>query len=382
MNNDGAVTTYTILLVEDEPSIQMLFSFNLKRAGYKVEVAVNGEEGFVKAGELKPDLILSDIMMPVCDGLTFRKKLLEVPELKKIPFIFLTARGEEDDILQAYELEIADYIIKTATPKIIAAKISATFKALEKERSKVVNEVQQAADSMGAKVVPDEFPRFEGFTIRHWHVPFKNVPGGDFIDYYPIDQDKIAIILGDVMGKRWNAWYFAVAYAGYVRSSIRFAMASSTDIKPGEIIARVNESVYKDERISEVFITLTVVILDKKNKTLRYSGAGDLPVIIKSDKLNSLHTSGVLLGFSDGSVYDNIEVQLKQGDEIYMFTDGITEARNKEGKMLEEQGIINIIESIKPEENQIEAIQNAFKEYTSNEFDDDLSLITIRVEKA
>lgn len=382
MNNDGAVTTYTILLVEDEPSIQMLFSFNLKRAGYRVEVAVNGEEGFVKAGELKPDLILSDIMMPVCDGLTFRKKLLEVPELKKIPFIFLTARGEEDDILQAYELEIADYIIKTATPKIIAAKISATFKALEKERSKVVNEVQQAADSMGAKVVPDEFPRFEGFTIRHWHVPFKNVPGGDFIDYYPIDQDKIAIILGDVMGKRWNAWYFAVAYAGYVRSSIRFAMASSTDIKPGEIIARVNESVYKDERISEVFITLTVVILDKKNKTLRYSGAGDLPVIIKSDKLNSLHTSGVLLGFSDGSVYDNIEVQLKQGDEIYMFTDGITEARNKEGKMLEEQGIINIIESIKPEENQIEAIQNAFKEYTSNEFDDDLSLITIRVEKA
>ncbi len=381
MSNDGEKTTYTILLVEDEPSIQMLFSFNLKKAGYKVEVAVNGDEGFTKAGELKPDLILSDIMMPVCDGLTFRKRILEVPELKKIPFIFLTARGEEDDILQAYELEIADYIIKTASPKIIAAKISATFKALEKERSKVVTEVQQAADSMGAKVVPDEFPRFNGFTIRHWHVPFKNVPGGDFIDYYPIGEDRIAIILGDVMGKRWNAWYFAVAYAGYVRSAIRFTMDSSGDVQPGEIIARVNQSVYKDERISEVFITLSIIIIDKKNKTIRYSGAGDLPVILKSDGLKQLHTSGVLLGFSPDSVYDNIEHPLKSGDEIYMFTDGITEARNKEGKMLEEEGIVDIIKSINPDENQIEKIQNSFKEYTSNEFDDDLSLIAIRVDQ-
>jgi sigma-B regulation protein RsbU (phosphoserine phosphatase) len=379
VTTDGNVTTYTILLVEDEPSIQMLFSFNLKKAGYKVELAVNGIEGLKKAGEVKPDLILSDIMMPVCDGLTFRKNLLENQELRKIPFVFLTARGEEDDILQAYELEIEDYIIKTASPKIISAKIAAIFKALEKERTKVVGEVQRAADSMGAKVVPEEFPVFGNFTIRHWHVPFKNVPGGDFIDYYPLGEDKIAIILGDVMGKRWNAWYFAVAYAGYVRSAIRFAMESSEDVQPGDIISKVNESVFRDERISEVFITLSIVILDKKNKTLRYSGAGDLPVIHKSAELKTHHVSGVLLGFASGSAYENIEVPLMPGDEIYMFTDGITEARNKEGKMLEEEGILEIIKSIKPDENQLEAIQKTFKEYTSNEFDDDLSLIAIRM---
>lgn len=379
MDNDGSVTTYTILLVEDEPSIQMLFSFNLKKSGYKVEIAKNGEDGYKKAENLKPDLILSDIMMPVCDGLQFRKKLIENPELKKIPFIFLTARGEEDDILQAYELEIEDYIIKTASPKVISAKISATFKGMEKERTKAVSEVQKAAGSMGAKVVPEDFPNFDGFTIKHWHVPFKNVPGGDFIDYFPLSEDRIAIILGDVMGKRWNAWYFAVAYAGYVRSSIRVAMETSNDIQPGDIIAKVNESVFKDERISEVFITLSIVILDKKNKTLRYSGAGDLPIIIKSNELRFCHTSGILLGFASGSVYENIEVPLLSGDEIYMFTDGITEGRNKDGKMLEEEGILNIIKTIKKNEDQIEVIQKAFKEFTSNEFDDDISLITMRM---
>jgi len=379
VDTDGAVTTYTILLVEDEPSIQMLFSFNLKKSGYKVEVAVNGDEGYKKAEVIKPDLILSDIMMPVCDGLAFRKKLMENPELKKIPFIFLTARGEEDDILQAYELEIEDYIIKTASPKVISAKISATFKAREKERTKAVSEVQQAAGSMGAKVVPEDFPFFEGFSIKHWHVPFKNVPGGDFIDYFPLGEDSIAIILGDVMGKRWNAWYFAVAYAGYVRSSIRFALESSNDIQPGDIIAKVNEAVFKDERISEVFITLSIVILDKKRKTVRYSGAGDLPIIIKSSEFRFLHTSGILLGFASGSVYENIEVPLNSGDEIYMFTDGITEGRDKEGKMLEEEGILEIIKTIRKEDDQLEVIQKAFKEYTSNEFDDDISLIAIRM---
>lgn len=379
MNTDGSVTTYTILLVEDEPSIQLLFSFNLKKSGYKVEVAVNGEEGYAKAEQIKPDLILSDIMMPVCDGLAFRKKLLENAELKKIPFIFLTARGEEDDILQAYELEIEDYIIKTASPKLINAKIAATFKALEKERTKVVTEVQRAADSMGAKVVPEDFPVFQNFLIRHWHVPFKNVPGGDFIDYYPLGDDKIAVILGDVMGKRWNAWYFAVAYAGYVRSAIRFAMESSSDIQPGDIIAKVNESVFKDERISEVFITLSIIILDRKNRTLRYSGAGDLPIIHKGKELKTYHASGILLGFASGSVYENIEAGLEPGDEIYMFTDGITEARNKKGAMLEENGILEIIKTITQNDDQLEVIQKAFKEFTSNEFDDDISLITVRM---
>jgi sigma-B regulation protein RsbU (phosphoserine phosphatase) len=156
-------------------------------------------------------------------------------------------------------------------------------------------------------------------------------------------------------------------------------LEASSDIQPGDIIKKVNESVYKDERISEVFITLSIVIIDKKNKTLRYSGAGDLPVIHKSDDLKIHHTSGVLLGFASGSVYENIEAPLKPGDEIYLFTDGITEGRNKAGKMLEEDGILEIIKTIKKEDDQIEVIQNAFKEFTSNEFDDDLSLIAVRM---
>ena len=313
----------TILLVEDEANIAKLFSYTITKAGFKCEVAVNGLEGLEKVKSLKPDLIISDIMMPEMDGFEFRKRLLEESEFKGIPFVFLTAKGEEDDILQGYDLEIEDYITKTASPKIVIAKISAILKSLAKERTKVVDEVQKAADTMGAKVVPDEFPNFEGFQIRHWHVPFKNVPGGDFIDYFSIDENTIAIVLGDVMGKRWGAWYFAVAYAGYVRSATRFVLESSKELSPSEILSKVNESVYKDERISEVFITLSIVILDKKNQTAKYSGAGDLPIIYKSQKAQYLQSKGLLLGFSESGEYDDHQMNINKNDEIFLVTDGV-----------------------------------------------------------
>ncbi len=107
--------------------------------------------------------------MPVMDGFRLRKILLEDPELKLIPFIFLSARGEEQDLLDGYELDITDYVVKTSGPKVIVAKVSALIKSLSKERQKVVSELNQAADVMRVKVVPDNNPEFEKFSIKHWH---------------------------------------------------------------------------------------------------------------------------------------------------------------------------------------------------------------------
>jgi phosphoserine phosphatase RsbU/P len=372
-------TTNKILLVEDEFNIAKLFKYNLTKAGYLCEVATNGREGLEMADRYKPDLIISDVMMPEVDGFEFRKLLLENPELKKIPFVFLTAKAEEDDILEGYNLEIEDYIVKTSSPKIVLAKVAAILKTLEKERSKVVDEVQRAADSMGVKVVPDEFPKFEGFEIKHWHLPHKNVPGGDFIDYIKIDEDNMIVVLGDTMGKRWGAWYFAVAYAGYVRSATRFVLESSKEYRPSEIIQKVNESVFRDERISEVFITLSIIIINKKNKRLKYSGAGDLPMFYKSSTgVESFSSQGLLLGFSQAGEYEDHEIELKNGDEIFIVTDGITEARNASGEMYREEGFVNFLASLKDNEDSIEQIKNEVFRFTGGELDDDLSLIMIK----
>jgi sigma-B regulation protein RsbU (phosphoserine phosphatase) len=375
---DSSKTSNKILLVEDEFNIAKLFIYNLTKAGFNCEHANNGREGLAQAHKNKPDLIISDVMMPEMDGFEFRKKLLEDKDLKSIPFVFLTAKGADDDILQGFDLEIEDYIIKTASPKVVIAKVSAILKSLEKERVKIVDEVQKAADTMGAKVVPDEALSFEGFKIKHWHLPFKNVPGGDFIDYFKIDEDNIVIVLGDVMGKRWGAWYFAVAYAGYVRSATRFVLESVKENKPSDILHKVNESVFKDERISEVFITLSIILLDKKNKRAKYSGAGDLPIFYKSRETQLIQSSGLLLGFSKSGDYDDYEIQLNSGDEIFLVTDGITEARNKAGELYGQDRLIEFINKMNPAEDSIEQIKKEIFDFTGGDFDDDVSLITVK----
>ncbi len=368
-----------VLLVEDEASISRLFEYNLKKSGYETNVAANGRAGYELALTFQPDLIISDIIMPEVDGFQFRRKLMEDPTLKSIPFIFLTNKGEEEDILEGYNLEIEDYITKTSSPKIVIAKVASILKSLGKERQKVVGEIQQAADSMGAKVVPAEFPQFDSFDIKHWHLPFEGIPGGDFIDYYKIDEDNLVVILGDVMGKKWGAWYFAYAYAGYVRSAIRVALQSAEEFTASKIMARVNESLCNDEKFSEIFITLSIVIINKKKKQAQYCGAGDLPLIYKNaadKKVKRILSNGLLLGFSSDSTYEDMEISLDKDDLLILITDGILDSINANGEVYGSTRFLKLIETIDADKA-IPEIQKTIAQYANDEFADDISLITI-----
>jgi sigma-B regulation protein RsbU (phosphoserine phosphatase) len=271
-----------VLFVDDDASMSKLFKYNLEKAGYDCTVANSVDEAMVIIKSKVPDVIVSDIMMPKTDGFDFRRMLMKMPALKDIPFIFLTAKGSEEDILEGYDLGITDYVVKTAGPKLVVAKVSAIINSLGNERKKIIAELQEATNSLRTKVVPDTFPVFDGFSISHMHIPFKGIPGGDFLDYYPLDQNNLVIILGDVMGKKWGAWYFAYAYAGYIRSALRSVLQESKEYSPSQILQQVNLTVYGDTKISEVFATISILIINNKTMELKYSGAGDIPIIYKN----------------------------------------------------------------------------------------------------
>ncbi len=376
----NANSDFKILLVEDEESIAKLMLYSFKKAGYQFEWAENGLDGYLLAKSFLPDIIVSDIMMPEVDGYQFRKQLLEDPSLKFIPFVFLSAKGDENDILEGYDLNIEDYIVKTSGAKIILAKIASLLKSSQKEREKAINEVHEAANSMGTKIVPDETPIFEGITIKHWHVPFQNIPGGDFIDYFRVDDDNLVVVLGDIMGKKWGAWYFAVAYAGYVRSAIRIILDSDHVLSPAAILDKVNSAIYKDERISDVFITLSIVCINRQTKIVKYSGAGDLPIIHKSESIKSIKSNGILLGFKEVGSYENCEIQLNQGESVYLITDGIPETRCTDGDFFGESKLKEIISILSPTEDPLEKIVSDFTTATNNKFEDDISIIALRVD--
>jgi two-component system, OmpR family, alkaline phosphatase synthesis response regulator PhoP len=113
-----------ILIADDEIHIVQIVKFNLeKRGGYKVLTAKNGEEGLELAKQEKPDLILSDVMMPKMSGFEFCQELRKDPEIKNIPFIILTAKGQESDIKTGEEIGATDYITKPFSPKALLNKV-------------------------------------------------------------------------------------------------------------------------------------------------------------------------------------------------------------------------------------------------------------------
>ncbi len=375
-------TKHKVLLVEDDKNIARLLQYNLEKNGYEVKHTIHGGIAFemLKSHKFEPDVIISDIMMPEVDGFAFRKLLLNSDEFKSIPFIFLTAKGEEDDMLLGYDLEIQDYIVKTASPKIIMAKLKSVINSSQVQKAKGEKEIKKAAAALGAKVVPDKVPKFNGYKITQMHKSFNDIPGGDFIDYVKISENKLVVVVGDVMGKKWGAWYFAVAYAGYVRSAIRFVLDEAKNFSASEIMKRVNEAVFNDERISDVFITLSILVIDNKENTVDYCGAGDIPVLHYTEgKVNIVKSSGTLIGFAKKSKYEDLTIPLKKNNELFVLTDGIIETRDIKGRSIENERLIEIILQ-KGENDSLKYIKEQVSKLTNNKFEDDVTVVCIKKE--
>ena len=118
-----------ILIVDDEENFREIFSVELKKAGYQIATAVDGEDGFEKAKKIKPDLILMDMEMPHLNGAGAVMKLKEDPETKDIKVMFLTNYGDprlemtEADVHFSKEVGADDYLRKTADMSILREEV-------------------------------------------------------------------------------------------------------------------------------------------------------------------------------------------------------------------------------------------------------------------
>ena len=115
--------TPRILLVDDEPGLRTAVQAYLEEEGFQVTTAVDGEDGWEKAQKMIPDVIISDVMMPRCDGYGLLKKIREDERLGGTPVIFLTAKGMTADRTQGYQAGVDDYMPKPFDPDELVARV-------------------------------------------------------------------------------------------------------------------------------------------------------------------------------------------------------------------------------------------------------------------
>lgn len=133
-----------ILVVDDEPDILELIEYSLKREGYMVYTAANGQDAITTAKKIVPDLIILDIMMPKMDGIEACRIMRNMPEFKNTFMVFLTARSEEYSEIAGFNVGADDYIAKPIKPRALISRINAILRRNSKQEEVAENKVEIA----------------------------------------------------------------------------------------------------------------------------------------------------------------------------------------------------------------------------------------------
>lgn len=133
---------HKILIVDDEPDIRELIEYNLKKEGYQVYTASNGQEGVTEAKRILPDLVILDIMMPKMDGIEACRILRSMNEFKNTFMVFLTARSEEYSEIAGFNVGADDYIAKPIKPRALTSRINAILRRNVQSENHVENKVE------------------------------------------------------------------------------------------------------------------------------------------------------------------------------------------------------------------------------------------------
>ena len=323
-----------ILLVDDDKFVLKIFSKALSNSGYDCLEAHSVTLAFELMEKETPDIILSDYQMPGMNGFEFREKVLKDNRWKNIPFVFLTSITDEALMLRGLGLQVVDYMVKETPIPVIISKLNNILFNISEQHKKSIAELRTAAEALNLLSVPKRAPQIPGFEINFWHQSYQNYPGGDFIDFIPVNENYTFLILGDVMGKKWGAWFFSFNFLSYIRSAVRLCVYDR-DISTASIMQKINTVIFNDPVLSDVLSTLSLLMIDHRTGEIVYSGAGDLPLVYYDNctgRHETITSAGLFLGVFKDGMYDEKKIRLKKGDKLLVVSDGMIDFEDNKGK--------------------------------------------------
>ena len=324
-----------ILVVDDEidlePLVRQKFRRQIREGIYDFIFAFNGLEALAKIIEV-PEIgvVLSDINMPEMDGLTLLTRLKELrnPGLKTV---IVSAYGDMDNIRTAMNRGAFDFVTKPVNFEDLEITINKTLEEILQIRRSMIEHdqlisIQQdlnTAREIQQAILPKIFPPFpdrKEFSVFASMVAAREV-GGDFYDYFLIDNHRLGFVIGDVSGKGVPAAIFMAVSRTLIRAT------GVKGISTSECMNYVNNMLC-NESVSCMFVTVFYGILDTQTGELEYvNGGHNPPYILSASGIRKVEmTGGTILGCMEEFNYRSKKIQLAEGERLFLFTDGVTEA--------------------------------------------------------
>jgi serine phosphatase RsbU (regulator of sigma subunit) len=365
-----------ILFIDDQIIMRESMIAYLEDSGFKITSASNGKEGIDAFNQQHPDIILTDMNLPLISGLEVIRYVKEVAP--QIPVIVLSSLADSHDIIEALRLGIADYLVKPIHDLSMVEK--SINKSLEKQRLKEENERirhtlledQEAGRSVQEKILPANPYQAPPLLLEHQVLPMLYL-SGDFVDYIKINDRYFCFYMADVSGHGAAAAFVTVLIKMFIREQVaKYRADNDTRILIPHLLVKSLAHELYTAKLGK-YCTMLYFVYDLQLEEIHYTVAGHYPnpIVVQEGKARYLAGRGFPVGISDSMSYKTEMMELKPPYSIVLFSDGIFEIMTGDFETKEQR----LLEQLQTTDLTLAQINTTFKITTTPDRLDDVSVL-------
>jgi len=340
-----------LLVVDDNEMNRDMLSRRLARKGHTVEVAEGGLQALEMIEATDFDVVLLDIMMPGIDGYETLERIRANRDSGDLPVIMATAKDESEDVVVALKLGANDYVTKPFDFPVVLARVQTQLQlkrsreALAHAHGRMKKDLEAAARIQAAflpaTVVVEAA---DGLRCAWRYVPCDEL-AGDTLGIVPLDELRVGVYVVDVSGHGVPSALLSVSLSRLLSADPGSSVLWTTDVgatesriaTPVEVMNELYRRFPYDVQTGQYF-TMVYAVVDLENRTLTYASAGHEPMIVIGPNREPEYGSStgqpiaLVPAMIMKSTYEERTVDIAPGDRIYLYSDGIPEARDAEGE--------------------------------------------------
>ncbi|WP_312933927.1 two-component system response regulator RssB [Pseudomonas sp.] len=386
-------TSATLLIIDDDDVVRASLAAYLEDSGFRVLQASNGQAGLQTFAQQPLDLVICDLRMPHMGGLELIRTLSE--QAPQLPVIVVSGAGVMTDAVEALRLGAADYLIKPLED--LAVLELSVHRALERARLQQENlryrekletanreleaslhllqEDQTAGRQVQMNMLPQSPWSASGIAFEHQIIPSLYL-SGDFVDYFRIDETRIAFYLADVSGHGASSAFVTVLLK-FMTTRLMFEFkrnSSLREFKPSDVLGHINRGLINCKLGKHV--TMVGGIIDEDTGLLTYAVGGHLPlpVLYSPGQARYLEGRGLPVGLFEEATYQDHVLELPPQFSLTLMSDGILDLLP--GSTLKEKEA-GLPEVVKAAGGSLDGLRQRFGLATLGEMPDDIALLVL-----
>lgn len=376
---DATATRERIVLIDDSANDLQVTKRFLERSGFDVSAATSGEKGLELAQAITPAAFVVDYRMPGMDGLEVTRRIKADPVLQTIPVLMLTGADAAQTVVEGLEAGADDFVTKGSDTEILLARLRALLRMkryqdqLRKLNQQITRDLQIARRVQEALVPSGSFrgPRIE---IRSAYIPSATL-SGDFYDYF-LQDELMYLFVADVSGHGLPASILVALLKSYIHTE------SDAHTSLSSFMASLNDFLFSVSLPTQ-FATAQLFRIDSDGN-LVYSNAAHPPFLLlqRSSGNTVVHEApSHLLGAMPSMLFEEHRLQVKAGDTLFVYTDGLTDRRNAAGEFYSLDRVVALMDSAG--DSDLTTVYDRIYEDVSTfpsteEFRDDIAFIVTR----